>query len=79
MDSLFSSLAGLVASLILLPGPLLPDVSGLSAADAGPRLTLEQRFFDPATMPDFETLLTLPTGFRAAGFDAMILSRNSGN
>ena len=54
--------------------PILPDVSGVFAANAGTSLTLEQRFSDPATMPSIETLLAMPSGFRAAGYDALTIS-----
>jgi hypothetical protein len=71
---IFSPVVGLATSLILLPGPILPDVSGVFAANAGTSLTLEQRFSDPATMPSIETLLAMPSGFRAAGYDALTIS-----
>jgi hypothetical protein len=70
----FSPLAGALGTLIFLPGPILPDLSDVFAANAGTSLTLEQRFSDPATMPSFETLLAMPSGFRTAGYDALTIS-----
>jgi hypothetical protein len=71
---IFSPVVGLATSLFLLPGPILPDVSGVFAANAGTSLTLEQRFSDPATMPSIETLLAMPSGFHTAGYDALTIS-----
>ena len=74
MDFLFSPVAGLASALILGTGPILPDLSDMFAANAGTSLTLEQRFSDPATMPSIETLLTMPSGLRAAGYDVLTIS-----
>ena len=57
MDFLFSPVAGLASALILGPGPILPDLSDVFAANAGTSLTLEQRFSDPATMPSIERMV----------------------
>jgi hypothetical protein len=74
MDFFFSPVAGLASALILGPGPILPDLSDVFAADVGTSLTVEQRFSDPTTMPSIETLLAMPSGFRAAGYDALTIS-----
>ena len=74
MDFLFSPVAGLASALILGPGPILPDLSDVFAADVGTSLTVEQRFSDPTTMPSIETLFAMASGFRAAGYDALTVS-----
>jgi hypothetical protein len=71
---IFSPVVGLATSLILLPSPILPNGSDVFAANDGTSLTLEQRFSDPATMPSIETLLTMPSGLRAAGYDVLTIS-----
>ena len=74
MNFLFSPVAGLASALILGPSPILPDLGDVFAVNAGTSLTLEQRFSDPATMPSIETLLAMPSGFHAAGYDALTIS-----
>jgi len=71
MDFLFSPLVGLASSLILLPGPVLPDVSGLFAAAP---TSVEQRVSEPAQGPSTERLLATPSGYRASGYEALTIS-----
>jgi hypothetical protein len=73
MDFLFSPLAGLVASTILLPGPILPSFDDVVALVTPP--AVEQPVSAPATKPSIDSLLTLPSGFRAPGYEALTIQR----
>lgn len=61
-------------SLILLPGPVLPDVSGLFAASPP---AVEQTVSAPG--PSIDRLLSMPSGFRAPGYEALTISRAASN
>jgi hypothetical protein len=76
MDFLFSPLSGLVTAFLLQgSGPILPDVSAMFAASP----VVEQRAAEPVAAPSIDRLLALPSGFRAQGYESLIISRNSGN
>jgi hypothetical protein len=76
MDFLFSPLSGLVTAFLLQgSGPILPDVSALFASAP----VVEQRAAEPVAAPSIDRLLALPNGFRAPGYEALTISRNSGN
>jgi hypothetical protein len=71
----FSPLANLAAALLIGPNPIwhdLPDVSGLLASSTPP--AVEQRAAEPAP-PSIDSLLALPSGFRAPGSEALTIQR----
>lgn len=70
-------LLNFAATLILLPGPILPTAADVSALFAGGAPAIEQAA--PAPALSTETLLALPSGFRAPGFEALSFSRTAGN
>lgn len=72
MDFLFSPLAGLVTSFLLQgSGPILPSFDDVVALVTPP--AVEQHAAAPAS--SIESLLALPNGFRAPGYEALTIQR----
>ena len=67
-------LTNFVWSLVLLPGPVLPDVSGLFAASTP---AAEHRAAEPVMAPSIDRVLAMPNGFRAPGYEALSFSRKA--
>lgn len=65
---IFSPVVGLATSLILLPGPILPDVSDVFSASSP---AAEQRVYEASPMPSIEALLATRSGFRALGYGGL--------
>lgn len=64
-------LINFVASMILLPGPILPSFDDVVALVTPP--AVEQHAAAPA--PSLESLLATPSGFRAPGYEALTIQR----
>jgi hypothetical protein len=72
MDFLFSPLSGLVTAFLLQgSGPILPTAADVSALFSGG--APEQPAAAPAS--SIESLLALPNGFRAPGYEALTIQR----
>jgi hypothetical protein len=72
-------LLNFVWSLVLLPGPILPSADDVAALFAGGAPAIEQPAASPPLAVSVDTLLRLPSGFRAPGFEALSFSRTAGN
>lgn len=58
---------------VLNPGPTLADVSALFTAGAS---VLAPPASAPAPAMSIDTLLALPNGFRAAGYEALTITKS---
>jgi hypothetical protein len=61
-------------SLVLLPGPILPSVDDVVALVTPPAV---ERAAAPAALPSVDSVLALPSGFRAPGYEALSIQRRS--
>jgi hypothetical protein len=71
-------LINFVSSLVLLPGPILPTAADVSALFAGGAPAIEQPAASPPPAVSVDTLLALPSGFRAPGFEGLAAVRTAG-
>jgi len=65
-------LLNLAATLVFLPGPVLPSLDDVVALVTPPAA---ERAAAPAALPSVDALLALPSGFRAPGFEALTAIR----
>lgn len=70
-------LLNFAATLILLPGPVLPSADDVAALFAGGAPAIEQPAASPPLAVSVDTLLRLPSGFRAPGFEAITFTSSS--
>jgi hypothetical protein len=66
-------LLNFAASLILLPGPILPSIDDVVSLVSPP--AVERQVSAPAPLPSVDSLLALPAGFRAPGHEALSIQR----
>lgn len=70
----FSPITALAIDFLLNPGPILPSLDDVTALfTAAPAVERHA----PAPMPSIESLLALPSGFRAPGYEALTFSHKS--
>lgn len=67
-------LLNFAATLVFLPGPVLPSLDDVVALVTPPAV---EQAATPAPLPSVDSLLALPDGFRAPGYQALSIQRGS--
>lgn len=67
-----------IGALVLGPVPIWQDVPDVGALFASSSPAVEQQAAAPVTPPSIDSLLALPSGFRAPGYEALSSLRTVG-